>query len=110
MNKVKQGALALSLFAGAALVSAPAFANSIHDNGHFGGSWSRMGPSHHHDRYSRNFYRGYDRGYYRRYSDRGPMPLTARRIMITDMARALSAAPHPGFSSVLIRGRAPAAR
>ena len=55
MNKVKHGALALSLLAGAALVSAPAFANSIHDNG---GSWSRIGPSHHHDRYSRNFYRG----------------------------------------------------
>ena len=72
MNKVKQGALALSLLAGAALVSAPAFANSIHDNGHFGGSWSRIGPSHHHDRYSHNFYRGYDRGYYRRYSGPGP--------------------------------------
>ena len=49
MNKVKQGALALSLLAGAALVSAPPrLPNSIHDNGHFGGSWSRIGPSHHH--------------------------------------------------------------
>ena len=110
MNKVKQGALALSLLAGAALVSAPAFANSIHDNGHFGGSWSRNGPSHHHDRYSRNFYRGYDRGYYRRYSGPGPMPLTARRIMITDMARALSAVPASASRSVLIRGWVPAAR
>lgn len=27
---------------------------------------------HNHDRYSRNFYRGYDRGYYRRYSGPGP--------------------------------------
>ena len=44
---IKQGALALSLLAGAALVSGPALANSIHDHGHFGGTWSRMGPSHH---------------------------------------------------------------
>jgi len=73
MNKIiRQGAFALSLLAGAALVSAPAFANSIHDNGRFGGSWSRIGPSHHHDRYARNFYRNYDRGYYRGYYGSGP--------------------------------------
>ena len=40
-NIIKQGALALSLFAGAALVSGPVFADSIHDHGHFGGTWSR---------------------------------------------------------------------
>jgi len=75
MKIIKQGALALSLLAGAALVSAPALADSIHDRGHFGGTWSRIGPSHHHGRYA---WRGYDRGYathgyaYREYY--GPRP------------------------------------
>jgi hypothetical protein len=70
MNKIiKQGALALSLFAGAALVSGPVFADSIHDHGHFGGTWNRIGPSHHY----RQAWRGYDRGYaYRGYY--GPRP------------------------------------
>jgi hypothetical protein len=71
MNKIiKQGALALSLLAGAALVSAPALADSIHDHGRFGGTWNRIGPSHHHGHYA---WRGYDRGYaYRGYY--GPRP------------------------------------
>jgi hypothetical protein len=69
---ITQGALALSLLAGAAFIAAPASANSIHDNGHFGGTWNRIGPSHHNDGYARNFYRGYDRGYYRGYY--GPRP------------------------------------
>jgi hypothetical protein len=56
---IKQGALALSLLAGAALVSGPALANSIHKHGRFGGTWSRIGPSHHYDRYVWRGYRGY---------------------------------------------------
>ena len=46
MNKtIAGGALALALLGGAALLPAPASANSIHDNGDFGGTWSRIGPS-----------------------------------------------------------------
>ena len=74
MDKIiKQGALALSLLAGAALIAAPASANSIHDNGRFGGTWNRIGPSHHHDRWAyRDYNRGYvSRGYSRGYAYRG---------------------------------------
>ena len=65
---------ALSLLAAAAFLAAPASAASIHDNGNFGGTWSRIGPSHAHGRWA---YRGYDRGYvsrgyaYREYPSRG---------------------------------------
>jgi len=69
MKIIKQGALALSLLAGAAVGSAPALADSIHDHGHFGGTWNRIGPSHHHGIYA---WRGYDRGYAYRYF--GPRP------------------------------------
>jgi hypothetical protein len=64
MNKmIKQGALAFGLLSGATLLSVPAFANSIHNHGHFGGSR----PSHH-DRYAR-----YGRDYgYRGYAYGGP--------------------------------------
>jgi len=74
---ITQGAFALSLLAGAAFLAAPASAASVHDNGNFGGTWSRIGPSHNNDRYARNVYRGYDRGYvsrgyaYREYPSRG---------------------------------------
>jgi hypothetical protein len=70
MKTLKQGALALSLLASAGLVSGPALANSIHKHGHFGGKWSRIGPSHDYDRYA---WRGY-RGYYapRPYANYGP--------------------------------------
>jgi hypothetical protein len=62
-NIITQGALALSLLAGAALVSGSALADSIHRHGHFGGTWARIGPSHHYDRYAWRY-----RGYY------GPRP------------------------------------
>ncbi len=96
-------ALALGLMAGAALVTAPAMitpalANSVHNEGQFGGSWSRIEPSsgyYQHRRhagrvgplygdryYGRGYYapRGYasygygPRGYYGApyYYDRGP--------------------------------------
>ena len=67
MNKtIRQGTLALVLIGGIALLAAPASANSIHNNGHFGGSWSRIGPGgpERHHRYARRYYdRGYTRGY-----------------------------------------------
>ncbi|HZP07915.1 hypothetical protein [Methyloceanibacter sp.] len=40
----KQGALALALLGGAALFSGPAIANSIHDEGDFGGGYLIIGP------------------------------------------------------------------
>ena len=71
MNKtIKHGAVALSLLAGAALMTAPAFADSIHRHGHFGGTWNRIGPSHHHDYYARNYYA--PRYAYRGYAYNGP--------------------------------------
>jgi hypothetical protein len=70
MKTLKQGALALSLLAGAALVSGPALANSIHKHGHFGGKWSRIGPSHDYDRYAWHGYRGYYAS--RPYANYGP--------------------------------------
>ncbi len=98
MNKlITQGALALALLAGAALVSAPASANSVHDNGHFGGTWSRIGPSQHYDRHA---WRGDASGPMPivDITDRAPMPITVRRIMITAMARAIVGGPGVGFS------------
>jgi hypothetical protein len=60
MNKIiKQGAVALSLLAGATLLSGPALANSIHRHGHFGGTWHGIGLSRHYDRYAWRGYRGY---------------------------------------------------
>ena len=45
MNRtLRNGALALVLAGGAMLATAPAKANSIHDEDYFGGSWSRIGP------------------------------------------------------------------
>lgn len=94
MNKfMRNGALALSLAAGAALIAAPASvaeAKSIQRDGYFGGTWSPIGPkdNRHVKRHHRShgyYYgppRGYAhygprRGYYGRYRapyyyDRGP--------------------------------------
>jgi hypothetical protein len=41
---MKQGALALALLGSAALFAGPAIANSIHDEGDFGGGYKIMGP------------------------------------------------------------------
>jgi hypothetical protein len=74
---IRNGALALGLIAGAALMTAPAMANSVHEEGHFGGSWSKIEPSsgyyqrrRHAGRvgplYGERYYRGpayYPRGY-----------------------------------------------
>ena len=44
MNRtLRNGALALLLAGGAMLASAPAKANSIHDEGYFGGTWTSIG-------------------------------------------------------------------
>jgi hypothetical protein len=42
---MKQGALALALLGSAALFAAPAVANSLHDEGDFGGGYTIIGPS-----------------------------------------------------------------
>jgi hypothetical protein len=45
MNRImKKGLIAAVLLGGLALVSAPASANSIHDEGYFGGSYTTIGP------------------------------------------------------------------
>jgi hypothetical protein len=41
---LRNGAFALALIGGAVLASAPGSANSIHDEGYFGGSWNSIGP------------------------------------------------------------------
>ncbi len=51
----KHGALALALFGSAALFAATAIANSIHDEGDFGGGYRIIGPG------------GPERGYYLRH-------------------------------------------
>ena len=69
-NMIRKGTLALALISGAALMTAPAMANSIHKEGQFGGSWSKIEPSsgyYQHRRhagrvgplYSGHYYRGY---------------------------------------------------
>jgi len=65
-NAMRNGALVLSLLAGAALVSAPATAEakSIQQDGYFGGTWSPIGPRD--NRYVKRYhkrYGHYDRGY-----------------------------------------------
>ena len=48
-----RGALALALLGGVALISAPAQAGSLQDEGDFGGTWTSIGPSdHYHHRYA----------------------------------------------------------
>jgi hypothetical protein len=76
-NILRNGALALSLIAGAALIAAPATtaeAKSIQRDGYFGGTWSPIGPKNnrHVKRYHRN-HGYYARGYYGpRYGYYGP--------------------------------------
>jgi len=41
---MKHGLMAAVLFGGAALISAPASANSVHDEGYFGGGYTSIGP------------------------------------------------------------------
>jgi uncharacterized membrane protein len=48
---LRNSAFVLTLIGGAALVSAPASANSIHNEGNFGGTWSSIGPSDYSDRF-----------------------------------------------------------
>lgn len=89
MNKIiKQGALAVALLAGAALVSGQALANSVHEHGHFGGTWNRIGPSHHHGYYA---FRGY-RGYY------GPGPYAYYGPRYYDYGYGYYGRPGVGFS------------
>ena len=52
-----RGALALALLGGAALISAPAQAGSLQDEGDFGGTWTPIAPSdHYHQRYADRYY------------------------------------------------------
>ena len=54
---LRRGALALALLGGVALISAPAQAGSLQDEGDFGGSWARIGPSgHYHHRFAEHYY------------------------------------------------------
>jgi hypothetical protein len=71
-NTLRNSAIALALLGGAALLPVPASAGSIHDNGNFGGSWNRIGPSHsyrHHYGYRNYGYRNYG---YRSYGYAAP--------------------------------------
>jgi hypothetical protein len=47
---LRDGALALALLGAAALTSAPASANSVDNEGYFGGSWSSIGPTNYYER------------------------------------------------------------
>jgi hypothetical protein len=49
---VKQGALILALLGSAALLTGPAVANSLHDEGDFGGGYRIIGPSGGPERYA----------------------------------------------------------
>ena len=66
MINLRNSAIALGLLGGVAMMPAAASAGSIHDNGNFGGSWNRIGPTDvgHRRHYGyRNYgYRSY--GYY----------------------------------------------
>jgi len=44
-TEFRNAAFALALIGGASLLSAPAFAGSIQNEGYFGGSWNSIGPS-----------------------------------------------------------------
>jgi hypothetical protein len=71
-NIIRNGALALTVVAGAALVAAPtAMADSIQRDGYFGGTWNPIGPrnNRHVQRYFRHY--GYY-GPYDRYAYYGP--------------------------------------
>ena len=73
---IRNGAIALSVLAGAALIAAPVAtveAKSIQRDGYFGGTWSPIGPkdNRHVKRHHRNY--GDKRGYYGpRYGYYGP--------------------------------------
>jgi hypothetical protein len=67
-NIIRNGALALTLAAGAALVAAPTTtvqAKSFQEDGYFGGTWNPIGPRN--NRYVKRYHRHYgyyDHGYY----------------------------------------------
>jgi hypothetical protein len=60
---LRNGALALALMAGAALLSQAASAGSVQRHGDFGGTWTHIGPSNH-DRYYAGRYYDYGGGVY----------------------------------------------
>ena len=47
---LRHSAFALALLGGAAITAAPASANSVDNEGYFGGSWSSIGPSNYYER------------------------------------------------------------
>lgn len=46
MNRtIRNAAMAIGLIGGAVLMTAPATANSVHEEGNFGGTWTKIEPS-----------------------------------------------------------------
>ena len=71
-NAIRNGALALGLIAGAALVAPPpADARSIQRDGYFGGTWGPIGPRHNH----------YVERYHRRHGPDISTPIPAPRLL-----------------------------
>jgi hypothetical protein len=70
-NRLRNSAIALALLGGVAMMPMAASADSIHDKGHFGGTWNRIGPSHNyrHYGYRNDGYRNYG---YRSYGYNAP--------------------------------------
>ena len=68
-NAMRNGALALGLIAGAALIATPpAEAKSIQRDGYFGGTWAPIGPKN--NRYVKRYNRRYGPSYYSYYGPR----------------------------------------
>src|SRR5262249_59890397 len=80
---LRNGALALVLAGSTMLATAPAKANSIHDEGYFGGSWTSIGPSNYAEHrnggrigplYGHRLYRYYGPAPYAYYGGPAPPP------------------------------------
>jgi hypothetical protein len=90
IKTMKQGALALDLLSSVALFAAPAVANSLHDEGDFGGGYSLIGPSGGPERYDYKrhhtfrpyYYGGLDPYGYARYYYGPGIPLWGPGVVI----------------------------
>ena len=107
---LRNGALALVLAGSTMLATAPAKANSIHDEGYFGGSWTSIGPSNYAEH--RNGGRIGPLYGHRLYDTTGqcPTPITAGRpttrltTTLTATAHHLSAGPASASQSASTNG------
>ena len=88
---MKQGALALALLSSAALFAGPAVANSIHDEGDFGGGYRIIGPGgpERHDYLRHHVFRPNDEtrpfyGYVYRYGPAWSYTTMAQPLAFTD--------------------------